>query len=66
MATKTLSNEFMQRIADEGAWKEIEEVLVDEIGFPVVIIKDLLFLQNRISHFRYFRNPFFEECSKLR
>ena len=23
MATKTLSNEFMQRIADEGAWKEI-------------------------------------------
>lgn len=22
MATKTLSNDFMQRIADEGAWKE--------------------------------------------
>ena len=23
MATKTLSNDFMQRIADEGAWKEL-------------------------------------------
>ena len=23
MATKILSNDFMQRIADEGAWKEI-------------------------------------------
>ena len=66
MATKTLSNDFMQRIADEGAWKEIEEVLVYEVGFPIVIIKDLPFLQNRISHFRYFRNPLFQEGTKLR
>ena len=27
MATKTLSNEFMQRIADEGAWKELSNDL---------------------------------------
>ena len=27
MATKTLSNDFMQRIADEGAWKELSSDL---------------------------------------
>ena len=27
MATKTLSNDFMQRIADEGAWKELSNEL---------------------------------------
>lgn len=27
MATKTLSNDFMQRIADEGAWKELSSEL---------------------------------------
>ena len=27
MATKTLSNDFMQRIADEGAWKELSNDL---------------------------------------
>ena len=27
MATKTLSNDFMQRIADEGAWKELSRDL---------------------------------------